>query len=124
MIRVLFRLLGGKGGFGALLRAQKGQGKKTTNFDSCRDLTGRRLRHSKAVERIKNWMEKKDKDDELVEALSGEGPDLPVPGTEDKAATLDPEFVRRLKRGAVDASKAVSAGLSQAQLDLKVEAVK
>jgi len=60
MIRVLFRLLGGKGGFGALLRKQtNSRGKKTKNFDACRDLTGRRLRHSTAVDRIKEWMAKK-----------------------------------------------------------------
>jgi hypothetical protein len=48
VIDVRFRLLGGKGGFGALLRnAPAGiRYKKTTNFDSSRDLlTGKRLRH-------------------------------------------------------------------------------
>ncbi|CAE7222502.1 crt, partial [Symbiodinium necroappetens] len=57
-VRIAFRLLGGKGGFGSLLRSQKG-GKKTTNFDAMRDLNGRRVRHVKAVERIKEWLEKK-----------------------------------------------------------------
>lgn len=41
-------------------------GKKTTNFDAMRDLNGRRIRHVKAVERIKEWLEKKKKEDELV----------------------------------------------------------
>lgn len=36
------KILGGKGGFGRLLKSQKNQGKKTENFDSCRDLQGRR----------------------------------------------------------------------------------
>ncbi|GAB0493982.1 hypothetical protein MMPV_005270 [Pyropia vietnamensis] len=36
-------ILGGKGGFGALLRGATAA-TKTTNFDSCRDLRGRRLR--------------------------------------------------------------------------------
>lgn len=44
-IRVLLRLLGGKGGFGAMLRTAGARGVKTTNFDACRDLNGRRLRH-------------------------------------------------------------------------------
>jgi hypothetical protein len=40
-IRISFRLLGGKGGFGALLRNQpKAFQKKTTNFTACRDLSG------------------------------------------------------------------------------------
>lgn len=34
-------LPGGKGGFGSLLRAS-GRVAKTTNFDACRDLSGRR----------------------------------------------------------------------------------
>lgn len=39
------RLLGGKGGFGSQLRAAGGRmsSQKTSNNDSCRDLTGRRL---------------------------------------------------------------------------------
>lgn len=107
-VRVLFRLLGGKGGFGALLKGQKG-GKKTTNFDGMRDLTGRRLRHSKAVERIKDWMEKRKTEDELVAALTGEGPELPKPVPKEQA--LNPEYVRRLKRAAADKPALVSAGL-------------
>jgi len=39
-------VLGGKGGFGSMLRAQGGKmsSKKTTNVESCRDLQGRRLK--------------------------------------------------------------------------------
>ena len=29
--------------------------RKTTNFDACRDLSGRRLRHAKAEERLREW---------------------------------------------------------------------
>lgn len=52
-----FSLRGGKGGFGALLRGGPGglHMKKTTNFDACRDLSGRRLRHAKAEERLRAW---------------------------------------------------------------------
>lgn len=40
------RLLGGKGGYGSLLRSQGSRmsSRKSTNFESCRDLEGRRLR--------------------------------------------------------------------------------
>jgi len=65
---------GGKGGFGSLLKKQMGQGKKTTNFDACRDLQGRRLRHSRAVERIKEWLAKKKKEDDLVKQLTEKKP--------------------------------------------------
>lgn len=108
LVRILFRLLGGKGGFGSLLRSQKG-GKKTTNFDAMRDLTGRRVRHAKAVERIKTWIENKKRDDELVELLTGEGPELPKPTPESEM--LDPEFVRKLKRAAATRPAVVSEGL-------------
>nr|XP_034375721.1 replication stress response regulator SDE2 [Arvicanthis niloticus] len=46
------RLLGGKGGFGSMLRALGAQIEKTTNREACRDLSGRRLRdvnHEKAM---------------------------------------------------------------------------
>lgn len=44
-LRLTPRLLGGKGGFGSQLRAAGGRmsSQKTSNNDSCRDLTGRRL---------------------------------------------------------------------------------
>eukprot|EP00916_Digyalum_oweni_P023275 GHVL01038658.1.p1 GENE.GHVL01038658.1~~GHVL01038658.1.p1 ORF type:complete len:266 (+),score=66.41 GHVL01038658.1:49-846(+) len=66
------RLLGGKGGFGSLLRGQKGTSKKTVNLDACRDLQGRRLRHAKAVDRLKEWLDNKKKDDAIVDALGGD----------------------------------------------------
>ncbi|RKP35246.1 telomere stability and silencing-domain-containing protein, partial [Dimargaris cristalligena] len=45
-------LRGGKGGFGSMLRAQGGKmaTHKTTNFDACRDLSGRRLLATKEVD--------------------------------------------------------------------------
>jgi hypothetical protein len=44
-LEALPRLVGGKGGFGAMLRATGGRmsSQKASNNDSCRDLTGRRL---------------------------------------------------------------------------------
>jgi len=109
VVRVLFRLLGGKGGFGALLRKQANRGKKTTNLDAMRDLSGQRLRHSMAVERIKNWMEKKQAEDDLVNLIAGEGPELPKAAPE--SDSLDPEFVRKLKRSSADRPSVVAAGM-------------
>ncbi|XP_022660219.1 protein SDE2 homolog [Varroa jacobsoni] len=43
-IDIVYRLRGGKGGFGSMLRAIGAQIEKTTNREACRDLTGRRLR--------------------------------------------------------------------------------
>ncbi|KAI9024438.1 telomere stability and silencing-domain-containing protein [Phycomyces nitens] len=46
MFNMDLRLLGGKGGFGSMLRAQGGRmnAQKTTNFEACRDLQGRRIK--------------------------------------------------------------------------------
>lgn len=54
-VHVVLRLRGGKGGFGALLRGQGRDGKITTNFDACRDLSGRRLRQSNAEKKLQEW---------------------------------------------------------------------
>jgi len=59
-VEVRMRLAGGKGGFGSLLRGGP-QGvtlRKTTNFDACRDLTGRRLRHVRNETRLADWIPK------------------------------------------------------------------
>lgn len=48
-------LPGGKGGFGAMLRGTTGT-KKTTNFDACRDLSGRRLRDVNNERRVQEFV--------------------------------------------------------------------
>lgn len=50
-------LLGGKGGFGTLLKGQSKQaGAKTTlDFGACRDLSGRRLRHVNDEVKLRKW---------------------------------------------------------------------
>ncbi|KAI3947217.1 hypothetical protein MKX01_019870 [Papaver californicum] len=56
-IYLLGRLLGGKGGFGSLLRGAgtKAGQKKTENFDACRDMSGRRLRYVNAEKKLEEW---------------------------------------------------------------------
>ncbi|KAF8064496.1 SDE2 [Scenedesmus sp. PABB004] len=55
VVHLSLRLAGGKGGFGALLRGQGRDGKATDNFDACRDLSGRRIRHVEAEKRLHAW---------------------------------------------------------------------
>ncbi|KAJ3273721.1 hypothetical protein HDV01_004000 [Terramyces sp. JEL0728] len=52
--------LGGKGGFGSVLKAKgaKMASQKTTNFDSCRDLSGRRLKTLDEARRLADYIEK------------------------------------------------------------------
>lgn len=50
------RLLGGKGGFGALLRGLgRDPSKLVDNYDACRDISGRRLRHVAAEGKLRDW---------------------------------------------------------------------
>jgi hypothetical protein len=54
-VHLVLRVCGGKGGFGSLLRGLGRDGKVTDNFDACRDLSGRRLRHSLAEQKLAEW---------------------------------------------------------------------
>lgn len=58
VVNCSFRILGGKGGFGALLRGSgthsKG-GSKRIGFDDCRDLNGRRIRDIKLEKKLAEW---------------------------------------------------------------------
>ncbi|KAJ1916825.1 hypothetical protein H4219_003558 [Mycoemilia scoparia] len=62
------KVLGGKGGFGSMLRSQGGKmsSKKITNFDSCRDLTGKRLKTTKAADAVADILEKEEEEKELI----------------------------------------------------------
>jgi 16S rRNA G966 N2-methylase RsmD len=51
-------VLGGKGGFGSLLRSFGKQITLSTNKDACRDLTGRRMKHVNNEKRLKEFMTK------------------------------------------------------------------
>lgn len=61
-LNLSLRLPGGKGGFGSLLRgaATKAGQKKTSNFEACRDMSGRRLRHVNAERRLEEWKEEEE----------------------------------------------------------------
>uniref|UniRef100_A0A6A7FRD0 Protein SDE2 homolog n=2 Tax=Hirondellea gigas TaxID=1518452 RepID=A0A6A7FRD0_9CRUS len=52
-------LLGGKGGFGSMLRAIGAQIEKTTNKEACRDLSGRRLRDINQEKKLKEQLQKR-----------------------------------------------------------------
>lgn len=58
-------LLGGKGGFGSLLKGQQAVKKKTKNNDACRNLEGKRLRHVNQEQQIKSYQQGI-KDEDLI----------------------------------------------------------
>eukprot|EP00980_Cylindrotheca_fusiformis_P021409 scaffold8259_cov143-Cylindrotheca_fusiformis.AAC.27 len=80
-ISTISSVLGGKGGFGTLLKGQSRQAgaKLTTDFGACRDLQGRRLRHVNDEIKLRKWreMEKRKQageavpDDELWKTPTG-----------------------------------------------------
>ncbi|XP_017113507.1 replication stress response regulator SDE2 [Drosophila elegans] len=57
-VHCVLRQLGGKGGFGSMLRAIGAQIEKTTNREACRDLSGRRLRDINEEKRVRAWLDK------------------------------------------------------------------
>ncbi|KAF9807048.1 hypothetical protein SFRURICE_011192 [Spodoptera frugiperda] len=57
VVRLSTKLVGGKGGFGSMLRAIGAQIEKTTNREACRDLSGRRLRDINEEKRLRKWLE-------------------------------------------------------------------
>lgn len=66
-IRIILRAIGGKGGFGSMLRAIGAQIEKTTNREACRDLSGRRLRDINEEKQLRTWLEKqKEREEEAA----------------------------------------------------------
>lgn len=55
---VVPKVLGGKGGFGSMLRALGAQIEKTTNREACRDLSGRRMRDVNNEQKLREWVAK------------------------------------------------------------------
>ncbi|XP_060873484.1 splicing regulator SDE2 [Metopolophium dirhodum] len=58
IVHIVPRIIGGKGGFGSMLRAIGAQIEKTTNREACRDLSGRRLRDINEEKRVKDFLAK------------------------------------------------------------------
>ena len=64
MIHLRVRCLGGKGGFGAMLRGQSsrpGMKQAESNTGAMRDLSGRRLRHVEQEAQLKDWVKEEGK---------------------------------------------------------------
>jgi len=67
-IRVELRapLMGGKGGFGSLLRSMKPKAKGNENFDACRDLSGRRMRTVNNEARLNEYQQKQEEEEKYI----------------------------------------------------------
>ena len=68
LAEVRVRVLGGKGGFGTQLRTAGRRGVQTTNFDACRDLSGRRLAVVNGERKLAEWEAKREEREREQEA--------------------------------------------------------
>ncbi|KAL8275506.1 hypothetical protein Esti_000457 [Eimeria stiedai] len=109
---LLLRLLGGKGGFGALLKKQRRKKRANFSIDACRDLTGRRIRQAQVVTRIKTWMEKKRKEDALIAVLTQGNTEEKLPEVA-PSVSLDASFISQQIAHVSEMPDLVARGLKQ-----------
>lgn len=67
MLSVECGLKGGKGGYGSLLRSMKPKAKADQNYEACRDLSGRRLRHIYNERRLQEWQQRQTEEAKYIE---------------------------------------------------------
>ena len=65
-IRMSLTVCGGKGGFGSLLRSMNPKKNLADNYDSCRDLSGRRLRTVQNEQRMEEWKRRQEEEEKFV----------------------------------------------------------
>lgn len=99
VIGLSLRVCGGKGGFGSNLRAA-GKRQLTDNFDACRDLEGRRIRHKSAKEKLEAWQEEA-QERELEKLALKHIQDVAREERNMKIVDVDVEDVRRETKEAV-----------------------
>ncbi|CAH2261170.1 replication stress response regulator SDE2 [Pararge aegeria] len=109
VVRVWSRIVGGKGGFGSMLRAIGAQIEKTTNREACRDLSGRRLRDINEEKRLRKWLE--GQEDREREASERKQKKLERLISEPKVSVnLNPQYEKERQELPERVSAAVDAG--------------
>ncbi|KAI8139889.1 telomere stability and silencing-domain-containing protein [Fennellomyces sp. T-0311] len=118
-------LLGGKGGFGSMLRAQGGRmnAQKTTNFEACRDLQGRRIRTVNETKKLQEELDalperEKEKRERLQKKIE-EG----LKGVEQKKYRFDDTQFLEDREQMVESVKNAVGSLLKQQKKKKVAAV-
>lgn len=110
-IDLSLKILGGKGGFGSML---KGQGiiARVDNFESCRDLYGRRIRDVNNEIRLKDWKQKQEEknisDEERVEEVK-------IP--KKRVKKVDKEFRKSVEKRKSSVAEAFEQGLKKRNLN-------
>eukprot|EP00877_Chromochloris_zofingiensis_P009796 jgi/Chrzof1/506/Cz01g18100.t1 len=112
-VHASLRLCGGKGGFGALLKNQGRDGKITDNFDACRDLSGRRIRHVEAEKKLQEWQAQA-KERELEKIAYQHMKELAKQAKRDKYEKVHvTEVKQELQEAAAKAADAVQNALAE-----------
>ena len=139
MLHLRVRCLGGKGGFGAMLRghvSRPGMKKADANTGAMRDLSGRRLRHVEQEAQLKDWVKdegkrKQDKEAEKKEKRAKHYQEVHAAAEEYVAATvvdqdaiadavrqgIEEEKKRKKAEGEAKERKAEEANKSAKKLD-------
>ncbi|KAL7073117.1 hypothetical protein ACQ4LE_007574 [Meloidogyne hapla] len=109
LIQLHFRLCGGKGGFGSLLRSFRIH--KSNNQLMCRNLAGRRLADVREEERLKKYVEKKEQREKEKKKKEEEKIDKLKNGAKTKHEFTDQEYLRKRDTVLDVVEDAVEAGV-------------
>ncbi|VDK77921.1 unnamed protein product [Litomosoides sigmodontis] len=110
--QVHFRLRGGKGGFGSLLRSFRIH--RSTNQLMCRDLSGRRLADIKEEEKLRKWIEKASEREEEKRRQRQEKYEKLKAGPL-KHDFNDPDFIQTRERIMEETDEAFEQGIAVAK---------
>jgi hypothetical protein len=119
-------MLGGKGGFGSLLKGQPPVKKRTNNFDSCRDLSGRRIRHVNQEKMLQEWQKKKAEEDKLLrEYETGDNvKEMLIAAKKSETDKLNEKFIQETNNITNSVSASIKYLLKKKKRDAPAEASK
>ncbi|CAG9335806.1 unnamed protein product [Blepharisma stoltei] len=111
IVCVSLKVCGGKGGFGSLLRGQ-GMFARVDNFEACRDLNGRRIRHINDEIRLAQWKQKQaEKEEEERKKAEEKEEKVVVPAK--RKTKADPNYKSAVDDCVKGVKSALAAGLKK-----------
>ncbi|XP_955346.1 uncharacterized protein TA18785 [Theileria annulata] len=112
-VTVLYKLLGGKGGFGKILKTQASKKRQSNNLDSCRNLQGQRIRNVRLSSQMDKWKES----ESVREKLGNDIYKLPKkekPSENIKTTNFcDPKYVETVKKEVSKVKETVLRGFDK-----------
>lgn len=114
------RLCGGKGGFGSMLRAMGSQIEKTTNTESCRDLSGRRMRDVNNEKKVLEYMKNKAANDREKERKKLENLEKKL--EKPKHYFNDPEYEAQIELNSKKVDDSIKKGMLAKKRKQELEA--